>query len=579
MIINKIQINGFGKLKEKNIEFDSKVNVITGKNESGKSTILEFIKAIFYGINKNKAGKNFSDLEKFKPWDDIDFSGKVFYEIEGKKYSAFRDFNKNTCKVFDEESNDITKDFNVDKSRGAEFGIIHLGIDESTFESSGFTRQANIKVEDESQKVIVQKLTNMINSGEEDVSYEKLINKLDIILRDEVGTQRTANKPRNIVLKEIQENEQLKSNLINNRKRHDEITQQITILRNKIDENASVLEVLKKVYEIKDRCERKLREERNAIDSADKLIKQERDSRISKEKAQQVKNKVIVSILTIIAVIVLILLQKYFWTLPVFVIALILFLFNSKKIEQSISNSNNKINELEEKYKSEEYESIKILGKVDLHLLDMNSEKLKESIAEVDKNQNTYILEEHKLKLEDETLRKGLNNLTEVEEMLVLAYEKKEKLDKIESAVNLGIDILEEAYNEIKKEVIPDIEIRIKECIKQTTNGEYIDVVYNDRLGLIVQNTKGDMITIDKLSVGTIDQMYLGFRLAVLGKLGEVPLLLDETFAYFDDERLENMMRTIISLSNQNQVIIFSCSNREIDMLNKIGTEYNHITM
>ena len=88
MKLKSIQVNGFGKLENKNIEFDDKINLIVGSNESGKSTLMGFIKAIFYGVNRNKAGNSFSELEKYKPRKDVEFSGKAEYEIDGIKYSV-----------------------------------------------------------------------------------------------------------------------------------------------------------------------------------------------------------------------------------------------------------------------------------------------------------------------------------------------------------------------------------------------------------------------------------------------------------------------------------------------------------
>ena len=50
MKINKIKINSYGKLKEKEIKLKDEINIIYGKNESGKSTLLNFIVNSFYGI-------------------------------------------------------------------------------------------------------------------------------------------------------------------------------------------------------------------------------------------------------------------------------------------------------------------------------------------------------------------------------------------------------------------------------------------------------------------------------------------------------------------------------------------------
>ena len=82
--IHKLKINAYGKLKDKEIEFDDHINVIHGQNEAGKSTILNFIINMLYGISKNKNGKEYSDFEKYKPWDIEDFSGKIEYALDNK---------------------------------------------------------------------------------------------------------------------------------------------------------------------------------------------------------------------------------------------------------------------------------------------------------------------------------------------------------------------------------------------------------------------------------------------------------------------------------------------------------------
>ena len=109
MKINHIKINSYGKLYQKDIDLD-KVNLIYGKNESGKSTLLNFINDIFYGISKNKNGKSISNLEKYKPISpNAEFSGKINYElINGEKYSVFRNFNSKNPIIMDEYDKDIS---------------------------------------------------------------------------------------------------------------------------------------------------------------------------------------------------------------------------------------------------------------------------------------------------------------------------------------------------------------------------------------------------------------------------------------------------------------------------------------
>ena len=131
----------------------------------------------------------------------------------------------------------------------------------------------------------------------------------------------------------------------------------------------------------------------------------------------------------------------------------------------------------------------------------------------------------------------------------------------------------------MKADIVPHIEQSIKNNIAETTNGNYLNVIYNDRVGLLVENPVGETITIDKLSMGTIDQMYLGFRFAIAEKIDNAPIFLDETFAYYDDERLENVLNVLEEKSKTTQIFIMTCSDREKRILEKLKIKYNEIEM
>ena len=54
-----------------------------------------------------------------------------------------------------------------------------------------------------------------------------------------------------------------------------------------------------------------------------------------------------------------------------------------------------------------------------------------------------------------------------------------------------------------------------------------------------------------------------------------IPIILDEPFAYFDDNRLSNILKYLKSNFSDNQIIIFTCSNREEKILNDLRISYN----
>ena len=90
MIIDVLELANFRNYSKLKIHFSPNINIIYGKNETGKSTILNFIFNSFYGISKNKKGKNISDYDKFKPINGEDFSGKIEYQLDSKqKYELY----------------------------------------------------------------------------------------------------------------------------------------------------------------------------------------------------------------------------------------------------------------------------------------------------------------------------------------------------------------------------------------------------------------------------------------------------------------------------------------------------------
>ena len=158
MKINKLKINSYGKLKEKEINLENNINIIYGKNEAGTSTLLKFIVNSFYGISKNKKGKEYSDIEKYTPWVGDDFSGKIEYELNDKsKYEVYRNFKKKNPKIFNENMEDISKEFNIDKSKGNEFFYEQTNVDEELFLSTLVVGQAETRLRKTRTKCISAK--------------------------------------------------------------------------------------------------------------------------------------------------------------------------------------------------------------------------------------------------------------------------------------------------------------------------------------------------------------------------------------------------------------------------------------
>ena len=211
MKIKDIQINGFGKLSNKKIKLDKKINVIYGKNEAGKSTLLGFISSIFYGASKNKNGKEISDYDKFYPWNSDNFSGKISYELDnGENFEVFRDFKKKNPVIYNSEKKDISLNYPIDKSNGIDYIYNQINLDEDTFKNTVIISQNDVKVSKSAQNGIIQKISNIVSAGDENISLKKTLEKINKSQIENVGTDRTKEKPINIVNEKIDKLKKLK---------------------------------------------------------------------------------------------------------------------------------------------------------------------------------------------------------------------------------------------------------------------------------------------------------------------------------------------------------------------------------
>ena len=137
------------------------------------------------------------------------------------------------------------------------------------------------------------------------------------------------------------------------------------------------------------------------------------------------------------------------------------------------------------------------------------------------------------------------------------------------------------AYINMKNNITPKFTENMSKNIAKISNNKYTKVGINEEKGLIVENEYGEYIPAERLSTGTIDQLYLSLRLSMVDELSneKMPIILDEAFAYYDDYRMENILKFLNENTNNHQVIIFTCTKREASILNKLGIQYNLVNI
>lgn len=93
MILKKLVLLDFGKFHQKEFTLSPGLNIATGANESGKTTLRRFIRSMFYGLERERGIKARKDeYTRLKPWEYGRFQGILEFEAEGKQYRLFRNF-------------------------------------------------------------------------------------------------------------------------------------------------------------------------------------------------------------------------------------------------------------------------------------------------------------------------------------------------------------------------------------------------------------------------------------------------------------------------------------------------------
>ena len=670
MKIKSIKINSFGNLQDKEIDLSDNINIIYGKNEAGKSTLLKFITNSFYGTSKNKKGREFSDYDRYKPWGREDFSGKIIYELDNhEQFEVFREFGKKNPKIYNNNMEDISKQFNIDKNLGNQFFYEQTKVDEQTFLSTIASMQQEVKLEKNSQNVLIQKMANLAGTGEDSVSYKKAMEKLYKKQLDEVGTYRSTGKPINIAQGKLNDLKNRKHELLGYKNMKYDFEESKVSIEEEIEQDELKLKILKKIKKINDdedieheklhynvnmikKDEMEILDlikqknnvlEDNGIDSEESLVKDYNEKinslepierkKFSARKVGIKKYILLITLVIIINVLLFVFLNDNIFKFTGLIglpIILIMFLCEKSKIKKeqmvkqnkenlSVKVEENKklqvfeknkrvleevniINAKIEVFENDKREQLKILddtkaklkslkeiekeklkntyrNKLDVYEINklVNSDDVEEKIEKVENQINEKKLELHRIELSKNNIMPQLDDLAQIEEELVITEEEYDDLMKKNNSMIVVKQALENAYEKMKKDVTPMFTNSLSENISRISNNKYNKVSINDENGMMVELQSGEYVPAERLSLGTIDQLYLSLRLSMNTEVSSenMPVILDEAFAYYDDERLENILRFLVENYSNKQIIILTCTNREENIFEKLGYEYN----
>ena len=167
-------IENYGKLHGVDGQFNGGLTEFCEKNGYGKTTMVSFIRAMFYGLpSYTTKTKAFDDRQHFYPFHGGKFGGNLTFEMQGKTYKIERFFDKKSskgdeCKVY--------LDGALFTGFGEDIGKEVFGLDEESFKKTVFITADEIEIE--STHAINEKLNRDVIGGE-DGDFEAAIDALE----------------------------------------------------------------------------------------------------------------------------------------------------------------------------------------------------------------------------------------------------------------------------------------------------------------------------------------------------------------------------------------------------------------
>lgn len=176
MKIIQLNIVEFGGLKNKVVELDGGFNILWGDNESGKSTVMLFIRFMLYGLPKK--GAKGMQRERALSWENKRAEGIMTFEHDGRNIRVER----RTAAVGTRLNDSLTvTDTDTGERLEGEAGQIFLGVPAEIFESSCSISQ--MRVADVSGDKTASAIENMLVSADESIDVKAVLAAMDKVRR------------------------------------------------------------------------------------------------------------------------------------------------------------------------------------------------------------------------------------------------------------------------------------------------------------------------------------------------------------------------------------------------------------
>lgn len=532
MRLLELNLKNFGKFHNKRLEFGDGIQLIYGENESGKSTIHSFIKAMLFGMERGRGRAAGNDLfSKYEPWENSNYyAGEIRMECGKKVFSLQRNFDRysKSVSLICETDGEVLMAEGVEKKKSSgassekkgDLSAILGDLSAASYENTLCIGQLHAGTNEELSDALKNFATNYYVTGDSDIDF-------------------TAAKETLLGKKKVLEKE-AKEILFEKQKKREEIAHESSYVWR------DILHIDGELEQISEELERREREEKEQEEEPQEWRKQ-RFTDVLRPKKWRIHP------IEIIGLILLDVLSFLFLPNPwkayvtvLLVIAGIVYIWNRMKVSKT------DLQDFEEEEEDVDEESL------------ISTDRL---VWEYEKLQNTR----NEKQTEYDNLQEKIQELDEMGEDYL-------EVDRKSKAITLAMQRLEEVSESMRKQLAVNVNRRVSEIVSQMTDGKYDRLTVDEGLHMQIFHD-GKMLSLNQVSQGTLEQIYFALRITAAEILydEEYPILLDDTFAFYDEVRLRNTLRWLAD--SKKQVLLFTCHKREEELMQELGIPYQKILL
>ena len=539
MQIKEAIIGQFGKLQNRQISFEPGINVIYGENEAGKTTLHDFLLAMFFGMEKGRGRNTLNSIyKKHEPWHAPSYySGALRFLVDEKPFYLERNF-------YYKDKKDILKNEADGEELSVVYGDLSMllgGIDKETFGNTYDIPQTGAVTGKELADILSEYLSNAAEGGGANIQVQKAKAAL---------TARKKELAQEVRIIHEQKNEDIRQLIVEK----DLLERDARGLHANIADAEREINQLKRVRveEIGEKRKRLSEQKRQQADRRERQEnaphKREIDGAMQPEKEHPDRMAGIgicaSALLVNIAV-------HYVTSYPSRLFFILQAVFFAGMILCGLYVG---IRYAVEQAKKEAYMSAQ---KSDIEGV------TQETYADAGLRQAERMLLSLKESLSEKETRR-YNIMQDMEEAKQPGEQERELLEDI-CALELAAAEIDRLSSEYYEESLDELGSAVSKWMSQLTAGKEVMP--------------------EALSHGTLEQIYLAFRLAVgeiVTKEEPMPVIFDEAFGMYDEKRL---MQTLCALDGivrreqGRQILIFTCQNREMELMERAGITYHKIVL